>query len=96
MNDMILDNYPLMYRIESNGTVPYRILKEVDSNYVVVPDGIQTMASKSQFYDKKFDAQYTLLLQRLDSGVNFSNYKSSPYYKDYIERLQKENPEYLI
>ena len=96
MDDILLTDFPLVYRIEGESTVKYRILKETDTQYIVAPDGVQMMAMKEQFYPKKFDAQYTLLVKRLTSGVPFSNYKRSKFFDEYHKRLKIENPELLI
>jgi hypothetical protein len=50
----------------------------------------------SILFNNKFDAMYKMLLYNLEKGKKIENYKSSKYYKKYIERLKIENPEYLI
>lgn len=87
---------PRYWRIEGNGTVQYIIVGETETNFIAVPAGVEIMAKKEQFYSKKFDAQYALLLKRLTNGTPLKNYKSSPYYEQYMDRLKKENPEFLI
>jgi hypothetical protein len=96
MDDILLTEFPLMYRIEGSSVIKYRVLKETDVNYVVIPDGLQFMAKKSQFYNKKTDAYYNLLIKRLSKGIPFSNYKTSKYYNEYKARLLEEHPEFLI
>ena len=44
----------------------------------------------------KKDANYAQMLQRLDAGKNVDNYKRSPYFDYYLERLRLDRPEYLI
>lgn len=59
---------------------------------------IDTYFHKSQFtiYDDKKDALYVNLLHELSNGKSLDNYKRSKYFKYYIERLKKENPEFII
>lgn len=55
--------------------------------------------SKQKFDCKcltKKDAKFQSLILQLNSGKDLSNFKSSPYYQYYIERLKNKYPEYLI
>lgn len=52
--------------------------------------------SKIKVYKNKFDAMYDKLVNDLQSGKPLENYKSSKYYQQYIERLKKDNPEYIL
>jgi len=61
---------------------------------VLAGDMIRT--NGSTLFDSKNDAMYAKLLYELERGKDLRKYKSSKYYKYYIERLKKENPEYLI
>lgn len=53
-------------------------------------------ASNYKLYTNKLDAMYDKLVIDLQSGKPLENYKSSKYFKQYIERLKKEHPEYII
>ncbi len=48
------------------------------------------------FYDTKEDAMYHKLILELQKGKSLENFKTSPYYEDYLARLKIKNPEYLI
>lgn len=50
----------------------------------------------SRIYDKKEDALFENVISRLKSGIPFTNYKRSKYYKYYHKRLTEEYPEYII
>jgi hypothetical protein len=47
-------------------------------------------------YESRNDARYNCMLEELKKGKDISNYKSSKYFKYYVERLKKEHPEYII
>ena len=47
-------------------------------------------------YTNRFDAMYAKLIKDLQRGKSLENYRSSKYYKQYIERIKKENPEFAI
>lgn len=47
-------------------------------------------------FGSREDARYHCLLKDLEKGKSIENYKSSKYYKYYIERLKEENPEYIL
>jgi hypothetical protein len=47
-------------------------------------------------YTDKMDAMYHKLIYDLQKGKPLENYKSSKYFKQYIERLKKEHPEYIL
>lgn len=47
-------------------------------------------------YDTREDARYHNFLNELDKGKTLDDFKSSRYYQYYIERLKKDNEEYLI
>lgn len=65
-----------------------------NGDFVTVGDKFK--APNSPIFDNKEDAMYFKLLRSLEKGKPISNFKSSKYYKYYIERLKKENPEYII
>ena len=72
-----------------------------DDNVVYYIDEFRNFVKESdldmsKFYTSKFDANYAKLLVSLKSGTLFSNYKSSPYYKKYTQKLKIDYPEYLI
>lgn len=58
----------------------------------------QTIFKRGDYdvYDTRLDARYHSMLRDLQNGKSIYNYKSSKYYKYYIERLKEENPEYII
>lgn len=78
--------------IQSNSVIPIVIINDV----YYVPAGEVFELKDNNVYDNKLDAQYTLLIQNLRKGKQLSNYKTSKYFKYYIDRLKDENPEYLI
>jgi hypothetical protein len=78
--------------IVSNSVIPIVIIN--DAYYV--PAGEVFELKDNNVYDNKLDAQYTLLIQNLKKGKQLSNYKTSKYFKYYIDRIKDENPEYLI
>jgi hypothetical protein len=68
---------------------------ELDDEHLVFAD--QEFKKADYFlYDNKDDAMYYKLVQELQNGKDITNFKSSPYYRSYLERLKIENPEYLI
>lgn len=68
---------------------------EVDDTYLIL-DPHFILRKGEKIFDNKLDALYTKLILALEKGTGLSNYKSSKYYNDYLERLKIENPEYLI
>jgi hypothetical protein len=50
----------------------------------------------NQLYESRIDARYQCMLEDLKKGKRLENFKSSKYYKYYVERLRVENPEYII
>lgn len=52
--------------------------------------------SEVKVYTNKFDAMYDKLVMDLQKGKSLENYKSSKYYQQYIDRLKKDNPEYIV
>jgi hypothetical protein len=53
-------------------------------------------SSQYKLYSNKLDAMYDKLVLDLQAGKPLDNYKSSKYFKQYIERLKKDHPEYII
>jgi hypothetical protein len=47
-------------------------------------------------YTDRKDALYDKLVNDLKQGKPIDNYKSSKYFKYYVDRLKKDNPEYII
>lgn len=47
-------------------------------------------------YTDRKDALYDKLIKDLQNGKPIENYKSSKYYQYYVDRLKKENPEYIL
>ena len=60
------------------------------------PVGSGFKIQRYQLHDTKFDAMYEKFLHSLKRGKPYTNYKSSKYYKQYLERLKKDYPEYFI
>lgn len=65
-----------------------------DGNFVQV--GAMLKCEPEDVFDTKFDSHYTYVVRRLQKGTPLSNYKSSKYYNEYVHRLKKEHPEYII
>jgi len=57
---------------------------------------IDDLPSNKELFRNHKDALFSMLLFRIKRGVPLSNYKKSKYYKYYLERLQKDHPEYLL
>lgn len=53
-------------------------------------------AAKHTMYDDRMDAMYAKLVRDMQRGKPLENFKSSKYFKYYIDRLKKENPEFII
>lgn len=82
------------------------------THFVLLPDGVieaydlgdgdfvqvseKFKCEPSDVFETKFDAYYAHVVRRLQNGTPLSNYKSSKYYNEYVERLKKEHPEYII
>ncbi len=47
-------------------------------------------------YTDRKDALYDKLINDLKTGKSIDNYKSSKYFQYYVNRLKKDNPEYII
>jgi len=74
-------------------------ISETDTEYVLVPQNqIVTIKKDScDIFNDKFDAMYHVFLDRIKSGKSvLKNYKSSKFFKQYLERLQEQNPELLF
>jgi hypothetical protein len=54
------------------------------------------IASNHKIYETRIDLLYDIFLAKLKAGKPLSNYASSKYYGEYIERLKIDHPEYLI
>jgi hypothetical protein len=72
------------------------MVREDSDNYYLIPKNGIIVIPKNECYDKKTNAQYKLFVDRVSSGIPIQNYRKSKYYKYYIERAKKENPEILI
>ena len=83
---------PKKYIINNN--VVFEIFEANDEYLIYDPHFIKK--ENSIIYENKNDAMYAKLIQELSKGKDITNFKSSPYYTMYIERLKKQNPEYAI
>lgn len=54
------------------------------------------ISSPRHVFSDREDAMYSKLILELQGGKPLENFKSSKYYEYYIERLKKENPEFII
>lgn len=61
-----------------------------------IAEGPMYTVSDKHVYEDKMDAMYYKLVQELQFGKPIENFKTSKYYGYYIERLKKENPEYIL
>lgn len=68
---------------------------DVGGGYFVVGGTLLDMVGNA-VYTNKMDAMYHKLIYDLQKGKSLENYKTSKYYSYYIERLKKENPEYIL
>ncbi len=81
-----------------------KFIIDVNTVYGVVPLGDDEFVRTSDVFKKKNlemfkskkDALYAKLVRDLKGGKPLKNYKTSKYYKYYLERLKIENPEYAI
>lgn len=62
----------------------------------IIPTDCYYQLEDFEIFDSREDAMYSKLLDCLKAGKSLDNYKSSKYYKMYVERLKKEYPEYII
>ena len=88
-----MTNEPLTkYIIDNSVVVP---VVQVNEEWLVPAN---TLFNKKDniVYNSKLDAQYFLMLSNLKKGKSLENYRSSKYYKYYIDRLKDENPEFMI
>jgi len=54
------------------------------------------LASTHNYYETKSEAMYACVVKNLQAGKPLDNYKRSPYYNEYVQRLKIEHPEYII
>lgn len=64
--------------------------------YLVPAANMILKTADHQTFESREDARYHCMLEGLKKGKDITTFKSSKYYKYYIERLKKENPEYII
>jgi len=91
-NNMIDTN--VRYIVENNISSPVIKVSIDNKDYLVNP------AYLVKYYNEilytKENAKYKIFIQRVLSGTPIKNFKSSKYYKMYLERAKKENPEILF
>jgi len=68
---------------------------EVGDGYLVPADVI-FKKKDNQLYNSREDARFYCMLEQLEKGKDITNFKSSKYYKYYVERLKKDFPEYIL
>ena len=61
-----------------------------------IPVGQEFKHDTFKKFDNKCDAMYYRFLSEIKNGKPVENFKVSPYYNMYIERLKKDHPEYFI
>lgn len=80
------------YIISGGNVIP---IYDLGGGYCVMSSDVYDL-SNFTVYENKMDALYDKLIIELQNGKPLENYRSSKYYKQYIERLKKDNPEYII
>jgi len=87
------------YIVLNNSVVSTYQVQETSTEYVLVPQKQIIIIDKDStvIFNNKFDAMYNMFLDRITSGKSkLKNYKGSKLFNQYLERLQKENPELLF
>lgn len=74
--------------------IVYPVYDLGDDNFVQITQVFKQKDVK--IFNTKVDALYTCVIQRLQNGAPLSNYKSSKFYNEYVQRLKIEHPEYII
>ena len=87
----MVDAAKVEYIVEQNAVNPVVKVRVSDKDYLVNPAYL-VRYYKEKLYSKE-DAQYELFKKRILSGIPMKNYNKSKYYKMYLERAKKENPE---
>lgn len=72
-----------------------RPIVDIGNGAAVHASEVFSIKDKHLFGTKK-DALYAKLINELAEGKSIFNFKSSPYYKYYIERLKQQNPEFIL
>ena len=88
------------YLITGDSVQNVQKIYEDGDNYFFVPSNQIFTIKKDKtnlIFKNKFDAMYFLLVKRLKSKKStLKNYKSSKFFKQYIERLKIQNPELIF
>jgi hypothetical protein len=63
---------------------------------LVVPANVIFEVRNHELFESRKDARYHSMIKELEKGKSIENFKSSKYYKYYLNRLRKDHPEYLI
>lgn len=74
----------------------YKVVEVFELDDYLVPCSVLFDKAEHRLYDSREDARYYSFLDQLDKGKTLNDFKSSRYYKYYLERLKKENEEYLL
>jgi hypothetical protein len=74
----------------------YKVIEVFEIDDYLVPCSVLFDKAEHQLYNSREDARYYSLLEQLDRGKSIEDFKSSRYYSYYLERLKRENEEYLI
>lgn len=73
------------------------VIEVIEVGEYLVPVANMVFKTKDhEMYETREDARFYCMLEQLKKGKDITNFKSSKYYKYYVERLKKEHPEYII
>lgn len=84
----------LKYGICSESVVP--VVHIGGNRYVAVSKSNSFNVDDNDLFDEKDDAMYENFLRKIKNGTPVRNFKSSKYFKYYINRLCDEDPEWAI
>jgi hypothetical protein len=68
---------------------------EINENYSAFSENLID-TSDITLYGDRMDAMYCKLVTALSGGKPLENYRSSKYFKYYVDRLKIEHPEYAL
>jgi len=72
---------------------------EIDGLYVPQSSKIYTkeeIVNNAEIFNTKEDALYARFIESMQNDSKLSNFKGSKHFNMYMERLQKEHPEFLV
>lgn len=88
------EDYRYLIQNENTNTVIKVLFDNIE--YLVDPFAMKRYDPEKDILYTKNDAQYEIFRKRVSEGTPIKNYKGSKYYKMYLERAKKENPELLF